>query len=90
MVGLRNSTANTLPKVKRVSEFEDERVNMFFRMGKDLIRDGKFKEGLDLLSQVLQLNPRHSGILKLLGEFFQKSGQEAKAKEMWRLAQNQA
>ena len=83
-------SANTLPKVKRVSEFEDERVSMFFQMGKDLIRDGKFKEGLDLLSQVLQLNPRHSGTLKLLGEFFQKSGQEAKAKEMWRLAQNQA
>jgi len=77
-------SAHTLPKLKRVSEFEDERVSMFFQMGKDLIRDGNFKEELDLLSQVLQLNPRHSGTLKLLGELFQKSGQEAKAKEMWR------
>ncbi|MCH7678253.1 CDP-glycerol glycerophosphotransferase family protein [candidate division KSB1 bacterium] len=83
-------STDTPPKVIRVSEFEDERVNMFFQMGKDLIRDGKFKEGLDLLSQVLQLDPRHSGALKLLGELFQKSGQEAKAKKMWQLAENQA
>lgn len=58
-------------------------------MGEDLIRDGKFKEGLDLLAQVLQLNPKHSGALKLTGEMFQKSGQEAKARKMWQLAENQ-
>ncbi len=72
--------------VDLTSNYEDDRINLFFEMGSKLIQDGKIKEGLEMLSQILERKPAHKETLQLMGDVFLQLGYESKAQEMWRLA----
>ncbi len=65
---------------------ESEKVHSLFQKGSHLIKAGKLIDGLEVISQGLELNPQHFDTLQMLGDLYQQLGKEAEAKQMWELA----
>lgn len=65
---------------------ERNRVDVLFEQGRNLIKEGKLLDGMEVLSRLLDLKPNHSPTLQLMGDVYHRLGKETEARQMWQLA----
>lgn len=77
---------NLLPGQTKAKGSQSQNLRALYEKGKALIEADKLREGLAVLSELLELEPQHADTLHLLASLYQKMGQHDKAREMVQLA----
>ncbi|MCG8605215.1 hypothetical protein MJD09_09480, partial [bacterium] len=73
-------------KSEVISKDPKSQVEWLFATGRSFIEENRLKEGLSLLTKVLDIAPQHDETLQLLGDLFERLGESAKADKMRLLA----
>ncbi|MFQ5708118.1 MAG: glycosyltransferase [bacterium] len=64
----------------------NEPIEALYTRGSTLVADGDLKGGLQFLSRVLELQPRHFETLMLMGGLYERLGKRKEARRLWELA----
>lgn len=74
---------------KQYLPFKREFIKKQFELAEKHLKKDDLVEGLELLSGILDYEPNHFDTLCLIGDLYQRLGEESKAEQMWKLASKQ-
>jgi uncharacterized protein HemY len=72
--------------LRRMSEEDPADPLTFFMLGSEELRAGQFPEAAHSLSRCLELNPRHTAAIRLLGDAYRGMGETGKARATYERA----